>query len=190
MLTTDAEMADELVLAEAKRNPSAFSVLVNRYQGPFIAKAQFILKSREDAEEVVIDTFAKIYQYADRFEPQKGATFKSWAYKILINTALTRYQAMKRTRGVVADIDPEWYEIMPDTDMRQFEKREVAEMVVSVLARLPDSMRRVLTLYFIDGLAQQEIAVIEGTSVGAIKTRMHRAKEEFREVCAEIAQSR
>lgn len=173
---------DEAVLAVAITNPDIFSVLVMRYQGPFIAKAQSILKSREDAEEVTIDAFAKIYQYAGRFRPEEGASFKSWGYKILVNTALTRYQVLKRGRGIVADVDPEWYEVMPDTEMRQFEKEEVSELVVSVLARMPDSMRRILSMYFVDGLPQQEIAALEGTTVGAIKTRMHRAKQEFREV--------
>lgn len=162
--------------------PAIFSVLVDRYQGRFITKAQSILRSREDAEEVTIDAFAKIYQYAGRFKAEEGASFKSWGYKILVNTTLTRYQNLKKDRGFHADVPEEWYEVMPDKDMRQFEHLELSEMIVSVLSRLPDSMRRVLTLYFIDGLPQQEIAAMEGTTVGAIKTRMHRAKQEFREV--------
>jgi RNA polymerase sigma-70 factor, ECF subfamily len=180
------ETSDEMILLLAQTDPNVFSVLVRRYQGQFTAKAYTILKSREDAEEVTIDAFAKIYQYAARFSPADGATFKSWGYKILVNTALTRYQSLKRDRGFVAEVENEWYEVMPDTAMRQFEKAEMSEMIVSVLARLPDSMRRVLRMYFIDGLSQQDIAEREGTTVGAVKTRMHRAKQEFKAVFQDI----
>jgi RNA polymerase sigma-70 factor (ECF subfamily) len=181
-----ADASDEVVLLLSQTNPNTFSVLVRRYQGQFVAKAYTILRSREDAEEVVIDAFAKIFQHSAKFRPEEGASFKSWGYKILVNTAFTRYQSLKRDRSAIADVSEEWYEVMPDMDMRQFERAELSEMIVSVLARLPDSMRRVLTLYFIDGLPQQEIAELEGTTVGAIKTRMHRAKQEFKAAFQDI----
>ena len=72
--------------------------------------------------------------------------------------------------------------IIPDSQSRQFEKFETADMVVSVFQKMSGPFRNVLHSYFIEGKSQAEIADEEGVSVGAIKTRVHRAKEEFKKV--------
>jgi len=70
----------------------------------------------------------------------------------------------------------------------QFEKQEVTDLVVSILSRMPDQLKRVLEMHFLEGKPQQEIADIEGTSVGAIKTRVHRAKKVFKDISTKLAQ--
>lgn len=174
--------SDLEVLREASKNPRVFFILVDRYKDAFLRKARTIVRNEEDAEEIVLEAFTKIYQYADRFQAQEGATFTSWGYKILMNAAFTKYQKQKRVREGMVDFEQEFYEILPDLESRQFEKQEIGDYVVSALARLPEQMSRVLTLYFFEGKSQNEIAAIEHTSVGAIKTRMHRAKGQLKEV--------
>lgn len=173
--------SDEELLVIAMRQPGAFSHLVDRYEAPFLRKAQDVVREREAAEDIVQEAFMKIYQYAGSFTKVEGASFKSWGYKILINTAFTHYQKRKRIWGREATLEPEFYESLPDLQSAVAEKRELADYLVSIFSRMPDHFSRVLRLYFIDGLSQKEIAEEEGTSVGAIKTRMHRAKKEFRE---------
>jgi RNA polymerase sigma-70 factor, ECF subfamily len=178
--------SDEYLLELSLERPSVFAELVRRYESAFVRKAQSILKSREDAEDIVQEAFTKIYLNAHRFEAVQGASFKSWAYKILINTALTQYQRNKKRLGRVASLDPEFYEMWPDTDSRSFESEEITDYVVSVLVRMPDNMRRILSLYLLEGLPQQDIAEKEGLNVGAVKTRIHRAKKEFRNISAKL----
>lgn len=175
------EQSDEEVLAHSITHPEAFAVLLERYQDAFIRKAFSVLRSRDDAEDVVQEAFSKIYLYADRFEVQDGASFKSWGYRILLNTAFTRYQKVKKNRGAVAELEPEFYESLGDTTSRQFEKFETSDMIVSALAKLPEQMARILHLQFFEGKTHQEIAEEEGISVGAVKTRVHRAKESLRD---------
>src|SRR5580704_2187476 len=93
------EASDEDVLKAARRDPELFVVLVERYEAAFMRKARSIIYSREDAEEVVQDTFTRIYIYADRFKPQPGASFSSWGYAILTRLAFTRYQKLKKQRA-------------------------------------------------------------------------------------------
>lgn len=178
----DMDKSDEEILKLSVKRPYLFGVLLDRYQDAFLRKAESILYSREDSEDIVQETFAKIYLNAEKFHVQDGATFKSWGYKILINTAFTRYQKMKKHRGAVFNPDPQWYEIMPDLRMKQFEKEELKDYIISVLSRMPDHLSRVLNLHFVEGRPQEEIANIEGVSVGAIKTRVHRAKKEFKKI--------
>lgn len=181
------ERSDEEILALSIRKPDLFSILLDRYQDAFLRKAQSVVFGREEAEDIVQETFSKIYLNAHRFEVVPGATFKSWGYRILLNTSFTHYQRLKKARGARADLDPEFYELLPDLERRQFEKQEVTDLIISVLSRMPDQLGRVLELHFLEGRPQQEIADIEHTSVGAIKTRVHRAKKAFKEISAQLA---
>lgn len=170
------EASDADVLAASRQDPTAFVVLVKRYESAFLRKAQTILYSREDAEEVVQDTFTRIYLYADRYRPQDGAVFTSWAYAILTNLAFTRYQKLKKHRARTIDLDPEAYERLRD-DSEFEEDLTIRDQVVMALAKLPEAASRILKLQFLEGKTQEEIAQVEGMSVGAVKTRVHRAKK-------------
>jgi len=178
--------SDEEILALAIDKPGLFSVLIDRYQDAFIRKAQSIIKNKEDAEDIVQETFTKIYLYAGKFQVQEGASFKSWGYKILINTSLTQYKKRKRNLGTFTELDPDFYEVLPDLKSRDFEKQEVADYLISIFSRMPENLARALRLHFVEGRPQAEVAAMEGVSVGAIKTRIHRAKKEFKKVNSDI----
>ena len=181
-LKEESEYTDEELLAASVDRPSLFALLVRKYEAPFLRKAQGIVKSHEEAEDVVQEAFTKIYLNAQKFKKQEGASFSSWAYRIVINTALTHYAKRKREGLVRTDLDPEIFELLPDKNLRQFEKTELLDEVASVLSRLPAPMARALSAFFIEGKTQEEIAAQEGLTVGAIKTRVHRAKREFKRV--------
>lgn len=179
-----AALTDEEVLRASKQDPSAFEALVARYEEAFLRKARSILYSKEDAEEVVQDTFTRIYVYADRYQPQPGASFSSWGYAILTRLAFTRYQKLRKHRSVTAPLEAETYERLPDeSDFR--DELTVKDEVLVALARLPESAARVLSLQFLEGKTQEEIAETEGASISAVKTRVHRAKKLFKQAIDE-----
>ncbi|MFA5987753.1 MAG: RNA polymerase sigma factor [Candidatus Paceibacterota bacterium] len=173
---------DEEVLSLSIDKPKLFEVIVNRYQAAFIRKVKSIIGDREDVDDIVQETFAKIYFNAGRFQPVVGATFKSWAYKILMNVTFTHYQKLKRDGENLADLDPDIYAVLPDTKNRYFEKDFVRDAVESVLTRMPKDLASVLVSHFLEGRPQKEIAKGEGVTIGAIKTRVYRAKKEFKKV--------
>lgn len=174
------DSSDEEILIRSRTEPDLFAVLVGRYEAAFLRKAKSILWNQEDAEEVVQDTFTRIYVYADRYKQQDGASFSSWAYTILTRLAYTRYVKMRKERQRSSDLDPEVFERLPDTsDFR--DELSVTNEVLVALSKLPEQAARVLRLQFIEGLSQEEIAEKEGTSVSAVKTRVHRAKKLFKQ---------
>lgn len=175
-------MRDEDVLKASVLHPSLFARLVRKYEAPFLRKAQGIVHDAQEAEDVVQEAFTKIYLHATKFKVMEGASFSSWGYRILINTSLTHYMKNKRERGMRADLEPEILELIPDKDLKQFEKKEFIDEVASVLTRMPPMFASVLNAFFIEGKSQEEIATTEGVTVGAIKTRVHRAKKEFRKI--------
>lgn len=174
------DVPDEEILARSRQNPDLFGILVDRYEAAFLRKARSILYSQEDAEEVVQDCFTRIYVYGDRFKKQEGASFSSWAYAILTRLAFTRYQKLKKRRGVTQELDPELYERLPDQE-EFLEDLSIRSEVLIALSRLPEAAARVLRLQFIEGKTQEEIAELEQSSVPAIKTRVHRAKKLFKQ---------
>ncbi|HEX8946797.1 MAG TPA: RNA polymerase sigma factor [Candidatus Paceibacterota bacterium] len=178
--TEYAALSDAEILARSRREPELFALLVDRYEKPFMRKAQYIVRTREDAQEVVQDTFTRIYLYADRYQPQEGATFASWAYAILTRVALTRYGKLKRTHDAMATLEIEHYEALPDTE-HFIDRLTVRNEVFAALAKLPETAARMLRLQFLEGKTQEEIAEEEGTSVSAVKTRVHRAKKLFKQ---------
>lgn len=179
--TNPEGIPDEELLRESRRNPELFREIVARYEAPFLRKARSILRSPEDAEEIVQDAFTRIYLYADRYEKQEGATFSSWGYMILTRLAFTRYQKLKKHGARHQELDPEQYERMPDTETF-LDRLSVENEVLFALARLPEAAARVLKLQFLEGKTQEEIATIEGSTVPAIKTRVHRAKRQLRSI--------
>jgi len=179
--------SDEEILALSVAHPSLFALLVRKYEEPFLRKAMGIVREREEAEDVVQEAFTKIYLNAKKFKVVEGAQFSSWGYRILINTALTHYAKRKRRGNAEFGLDEEIWALIPDKNLKQFEKKVLLDEVASVLSRMPAPMARTLSLFFIEGKTQEEIAQSEGLSVGAVKTRVHRAKKEFKKVFETIS---
>ncbi len=177
--STDALEKDEDILIASLGTPSLFAKLVHKYEAPFLRKAMSIVHEEREAEDIVQEAFVKIYLNARKFKVIEGAQFSSWGYRILINTALTHYAKRKREKMTRADLDPEILELFPDKSVEEFGKKEISDEVVSVLVKMHPLFAQVLTAFFIEGKPQEEIAKNEGVSVGAIKTRVHRAKREF-----------
>ena len=181
--TEDLEsMSDEEILELSLKNPNFYSEIVERYEDAFLRKATRVLGRREEVRDVVQETFTKIYMNASKFEEKPGAKFSSWAYKILMNTSFTYYQKLKKTGQVSHSLDEEIWAMIPDQDKSFVEKISVRDLVATSLSRMPESLARILTLHFIEDRPQKEIAEIEGISVSAVKTRIHRAKKSFKDL--------
>ena len=173
------ELSDEEILTRSQKEPWIYAVLLDRYQAAFLRKARSIVRNELDAEEVVQDAFTKIYMNADKFKPQEGAKFSSWAYRILMNTAFTRYQKKVKEGQRFVNIDPE-YEHMVGDGIEHSALRERTDAVEQVLGRLPGHFVYVLRLHYLERWPHQAIADETGESVGTIKARIHRAKAAFK----------
>ena len=182
--STTKDLKDEEILLRAKSEPWLFAVLLDRYEASFSRRAESILRNREDAEEVVQDTFTKIYLNAGRFEPTPGASFSSWAYKILLNTAFTRYQKLVRQGQRFVNTDPEFEKLLGERSHHSgFE--EDRDAIERVLEQLPGHLAAVLRLHYLERWSHKDIAAEKGEKVGTIKARVHRAKEAFRKAARE-----
>ena len=174
-------LSDAEVLARSQKEPDLFSLIVRRYEEALLRRARAIVRSPEDAEEVVQDAFTKMYLYADKYRLQEGASFSSWAYTILNRVAYTKYATQRKEWGRKVELDPEHYESLPDARAEFLEDLSIRDEVIVALANLPETAARLLRAQFIDGKSQEEIAKEENLSVPAVKTRVHRAKKLFKQ---------
>ena len=183
LLHEEKDFSDEDVLATSIKQPDLFAVLIDRYQEAFIRKARGILGNRPEIDDIVQETFLKIYINGSKFQVREGASFKSWGYKILMNTTFTYYQKLKKDDRATVQLEPEHYDSLPDETQPQF---EMTNLVATVLTRMPKHLSRLLKLQFLDGMPQKEIASAEGISISALKTRVHRAKKEYKKIHSKL----
>jgi len=171
---------DEIVLQTALERPAVFGMLVERYQAPFLRLAERVVRNRAEAEDVVQDAFVKIYRYGRRFRKGEDRKFSSWAYKIVLNTAITHYHKVrKREWQLPEDTDPT-IEQSHANFRRAALDRETEAIVGSVLGVMPEELARLLGAYYLKDKPYKIIAADEGISLGALKMKLFRARKLFR----------
>ena len=180
------EYKDEELLTRSLGNPAYFKLIVEKYQAPCLRTAFRVVKNREDAEDVVQDAMVRIYRNAEKFKTVEGATFKSWAYRILINTSINVYNKRKRERVAVVSVDSEVYENTIAAHDEDIEYRvHVKHLVETSLAMVPEHLRSVLKKYYLEEKSQNEIAKEEGSTVSSVKMKLFRARKYFKRIVEE-----
>ena len=180
------ELPDDIVLKKSLKDPSYFSVLVNKYEEPFMRAAVSITRSREEAEDILQEAFAKIYTNGHKFKKEPGATFKSWAYKILINTSFTHYQKLKKSSGNVSYLDPVLYDERPmEEGLNIADGYDYKTVIGKTIAKMPEHLGRLLHLYYFEDKSYNDIAKLENITTTTLKMRLFRAKRLFKKMMTE-----
>ena len=187
-------LPDEEILAVSLVSPSVFEILVDRYQSAFLRKAGSIVKKEEDAQDTVQETFVKIYLNAKKFKKEKaGDSFKNWAYKILVNCAISRYGKLKKEMLAFSPLESDDSGEGAFNLSADYAERENLEIkmdnnnfILGILEKLPNAFSAVLKKYFFGGKSHKEIAAEDGISVMAAKLRLFRAKKAFRKAAEDM----
>ena len=187
-------LPDEEVLAISLVSPSAFEILVDRYQSAFLRKAGGIVKREDDAQDTVQETFVKIYLNAKKFKKEKaGDSFKNWAYKILVNCAISRYGKLKKELLALKPLDTgdsgeKVFNLSADYAERENLETKIdnKNFIAEILGKLPNVFSAILKKYFFGGKSHKEIAAEDGISVMAAKLRLFRAKKAFKKAAEDM----
>ena len=175
-------MKDEEILRASQQEPALFEMLVEKYQEPLMRAAWRVVRRREEAEDIVQEAFIKMYKNAHKFEKLQGIEFKSWAYKVAINTAITHYRKLKR--GEFLAEDPGVYQPREGGeeffDERILARSDARNAVAGVMNGMPPHLRSVLEHYYMKDKSYRDIAKEEGISLSTLKMRLFRAKKLFK----------
>ena len=166
---------------------AAFGELVRRYEGKIFRLAQHVTQNREDAEDVLQETFMKAYEHLDQFKGD--SKFYTWIVRIAVNQALMKLRRRKTDKSVSLD---ETIDTGEDTVVReiaawgedpeqQFSREELGGILDDAIQSLDPLYRNVFVLRDINELSTEETADALGLSVPAVKSRLLRARLQLRE---------
>ncbi|MEA2082369.1 MAG: sigma-70 family RNA polymerase sigma factor [Elusimicrobiota bacterium] len=176
---------------------NAFGELVKRHEGKVYALGFRFMRSREDAADVMQETFLQAYKKIMSFEGKSA--FSTWLYRIAVNICLMKKR--KKTLQYVSvdkpvetasgekDIKRELIDRSADP-MTLADKKEVMAKIESALAELPDEYREVVVLRDMDGFSNEEVANTLSLSLPAVKSRLHRGRMYLRKGLSEYFRNR
>lgn len=185
--SSDPATDEALVLAAKNGNQRAFEVLVKRHQQRMLAFAQRYTRVREDAEDVVQQTFQKAFIHLNKF--QGKSSFSTWLTRIAINEALMLMRRSHVLREIpvddssdfgVAGAAVEIPDACPDPET-SYLRQERAEILSKTLGNLRPGLRLAVMLRELAELSTEETARLMGLSVAAVKARCFHAKRKLRE---------
>ncbi len=177
------------LVAEAKEgNAEAFTVLVNQYERNIFRLAMNITSNREDAEDVLQETFLKAYTHLGRF--QGNSRFYTWVVRIAVNESLMKLRKRRSDRQVSLDegLEADDDSLLPreivdwgDNPEQRYAKTEWQEILAEATQTLEPAFRTVFMLRDIEQLSTEETAEALGLSVPAVKSRLLRARLKLRQ---------
>lgn len=177
----------ELVARARQGDTASFSALLRRYEGKIFRLAMNITQNREDAEDVLQESFLKAYEHLDQF--LGNSKFYTWIVRIAVNQALMKLRKRRSDRAVSLD---EQIDTGEDTVVReiaawdpdpeqQYSQEELHEILTTAIEELAPIYRTVFTLRDVDGLSTEETAEALDLSVPAVKSRLLRARLQLRD---------
>jgi RNA polymerase sigma-70 factor (ECF subfamily) len=177
---------DHRLIAEClKGDTAAFGELVRRYQDRLFNTVYRLVDHAEDAQDVVQDAFLNAYQALDSFKGD--SLFFTWLYRIAVNTAIS----LKRKQRVVISMDAGRTDgaVVEPADASEFsrpgqalEQAEQERRIHKALQQLSSEHRAVLVMKDMEGQKYETMAEILQVPIGTIRSRLHRARVELRDI--------
>ncbi len=180
---------EELIKQFQEGDEGAFEEIVLRYSGRLYNFAYRFLMNKEEAEDVVQDTFLKVYQ--KRHSYREIAKFSTWIYTITGNLAKTLLRKQRNRkmfsfsalRSEDREIDYAITHEVPETTLNsQFTEK----IIQTAITKLPEHFRTAIILRDVQELSYDEISNIIGKPLGTIKSRINRARLRLQEILEEM----
>jgi RNA polymerase sigma-70 factor, ECF subfamily len=177
----------ELVARIRAGDEGACETLVRTYSGVLLSVARRFLRCEAESADALQEAFILAFGAVDSFEG--NCALGSWLHRIVVNRSLRRLQVRKRRRTVSLDDLPRFdeYGRQPrpgspgvSAPESQLARAEMRAQVRACIDRLPAAYRTVLVLWYIEEFDTDQTAVRLGSTPGAVKTRLHRARQALR----------
>ncbi len=167
----------ELVEACRRGEPEAFEELVERTERQVFTLALRLVGDRQDAEDVAQEAYLRVFRGIRGFREE--ARFETWLYRIVTNAAMTHLSRRGRFGELLMEPDEE--EVRDARGESGQDAVALRDEVARALASLSPALRTVVVLKDMYGLSHQEIADELGSTEGAVKVRLHRARKKLKD---------
>ncbi len=179
----DREVDQALVERAQQGDHKAFELLVSKYQRRLMRLLARFVKDEHEVNDVAQEALIKAYRALPNFRGESA--FYTWLYRIGINTAKNFLATNGKKMLISADVANEEGEMFDLSDQladdhtpeAEMMNREILQTVEAAVARLPDDLRRAITLREMEGLSYEEIAQIMDCPIGTVRSRIFRARE-------------
>ncbi len=148
----------------------AFALLISRYSDPLYRHALGMTGSPDVAEDILQTSFIKAFQHLGEVRGR----FDAWVFRIVANACKDWLKNIRRSHLSYDEDDQPSSFVQPDEEMDRSELRGDLE---GALATLAPSLREAFVMKHVEGRSYEEMAVLLETTVGALKMRVHRARE-------------
>jgi RNA polymerase sigma-70 factor (ECF subfamily) len=163
---------EELMALIQAFNHEAFSELVTRHSDRFYALSYRTLFHQSDAEDIVQESFLKLWRKPTLWQPKRGVQFKTWFYRIIVNAC---YDLNKKKSSQESSLIDQDYEQLAEEDNGS-QQRSNLSTIEAALKNLPERQRTALNLCFYEELSNKEAADIMGIRLKALQSLIMRAK--------------
>jgi RNA polymerase sigma-70 factor (ECF subfamily) len=189
---TKTRTDEELIAAFQQGDRDAYTLLVGRFKHPLVNFVYRFVGDYDQADDVVQETFIRLYQKADAYKPV--AKFSTWLYTIAANLARTALRSrsrhgtfsLYRKRGEEGEREVEIRDDRYPADaMAEGTLRQ--EIIQRALNELPEQYREAVILYDIQELSYEEICAITGMNMGTLKSRLNRGRTRLQELLKDLA---
>jgi RNA polymerase sigma-70 factor, ECF subfamily len=175
-----------------QRDEQAFNKLVKAYEGRIFGLMLRMIGSRAEAEDLAQEVFVQVFKAIGSFRGE--SKLSTWIYRIAINLCKNRSKYLRvRHAGNEEELDSVNEQVGPTTAYRptvadvarpddMVEGKEVEHIVRRAIFELDPSFRECLVLRDIEDLSYDEIGAITGLPEGTVKSRIHRARGQLKEI--------
>ncbi len=178
-LSPEESSAEVLLIAQARRDPSAFGVLYERYIDRIYAYIYHRVGNVQEAEDLTARTFYRALDNLESYE-DRGAPFAAWLFRIAHNLMANWHRDRSRRRFL--SLDRLWgHSTGQDSPERQVEQAETHEALWSAISRLPEERRNLLLWKFGSQMSNLEIGELMDKSESAIKSLYFRTLAALRQ---------
>ena len=176
----------ELVQRTRSGDRDAFRELVERYQRKIAALALGMLRNREDALDIVQESFAKAYQNLGRFKGD--SSFYTWLYRIAFNLCVDHQRRESKAGGISLEGDergeggpavPPLDGVRTDQPFERARDAEIARRMAEAIGELTPEHRAVILLREVEGLSYEEISQVLQCPKGTVMSRLHYARQKL-----------
>ena len=178
----DILAAEILVTKLQLGDQDAFDELMRRYKHRIYAYILRSVKNYEDAEELTIEVFFKVYRALHKWQPQ--AKFSTWLYKIAYNVSIDHHRSKKRqiTQSLDNSLlsDEPMAKDLGSNPEKLIVEKDRHRIINQAVDQLSQNQKKVFLMNRYDGLQIKEIAEILGIAEGTVKIHLHRAIKKLR----------
>ena len=167
----------QLVLSAQQGDSAAFGDLVRRYQQPLLRAMLPVTENHEEAQDIVQEAFIQAYRNLDSF--RGDSAFFTWIYRIAFNLAKARH---RKQRPLSIDTTSLTLPSEEPSAEKKFESSEFRIILRAAIAELSTDHQHVIILRELEELDYDEIAQRLDLSVGTVRSRLHRARAQLREL--------